>query len=170
MNVWLAGQARYPARLGLLSLLVYLAVFTVVFAIATSVDASYTQTVDALAANRTHTLAKVTSVEPHNAICYQFVAANSIYTSCHRADYPGEESTRLSIGASVDIYYDPDDPSISCSCDPQPEAAGLVQGHLAFAIVAAILPALIITAGVVNRLQRRPMVPTKSDNDLPSIA
>ena len=142
---------RRLATFALLFVGAYALVAGAILGIGIAVDAGYSQTVTDLVDRGVHWTGTVTSLQPHNGVCYRYNVAGMSYAACHRASYPGEQTLDLAIGNSIDMYYDPTNPSVSCACDPKEEADSLQRDHFAFAGVAAVLPAYILVVVVVER-------------------
>jgi hypothetical protein len=90
------------------------------------------------------TVATVTSIEPHNSVCYAYVIAGTAYGDCSGADYPGEHSASLTIGQQIHIVYNSSDPTLSCACIPREQYAVLSSGPFVAAALGAIAPALVL--------------------------
>jgi hypothetical protein len=151
-------------RIALVWLGLYVACAVLIAALQEWNQSAYARIMDDLVAHRTHGVATVTAITPHNGVCYRYLVNATSYNACSQADYSGEPSSALSVGGTIDIYFDPTNPSTSCSCDPVTESAGLSKGPLALGATGGALVALVLTGLLWNwLLQPRPVDAAPAD-------
>ena len=117
------------------------------------VESGDQQRYGALASSAVRTTGDVTSYNPanHNDLEYEFEVNGFTYKGGGSSHYQGS----FSVGQSVTVVYEPENPSDNCACDPRMELANVQQ----FPVVGGLLLAVMIPViylGVRGTLLRRP--------------
>jgi hypothetical protein len=104
-----------------------------------------------LAKRGTSTTGTVTAKEPdnHRIVWYSYVVAQNNYIGAESA---GSRFYQLDIGAPVKVFYLPDNPGISCICDP---VAEWDEDKFSIAVAPLVFSTFIIIVSIGRARSRR---------------